>query len=339
MRFKSLLLSMLIIAMMMPSVGHAQEEIPSQVRLNGLQMLWQQYNRCSPTALYIQLSYFGYSGSATDIVQWLNPYAEDVSVRLEELIGFAETQGLRGIERTGGTIELMKRVVAAGFPVLVENAYWHRNDNNDWMSHNRILMGYDEGSLYFFDPLLGPGDDHTGYAIRNEEFDRRWRDFNRDFMILYRPEDEARLQAALGEHWDVEANAEWTLAQSQAEWEANQDVFSIYNVGAALNTLGRYEEAAQAFDTALAIGLPWRFFWYRFEALEAYLQVGRYQDVINLVQRTLANYSDIQEMYYYIGRAYQGQGNIDRARANFLAALARNANYPAAQAALDAIGG
>lgn len=331
---------LIIILMLVPIGVHAQgpAALPAEHRLQGLDMLWQQYNRCSATALYIQLSYFDYQGTATDIVRWLNPYAEDMSVRLEELIAFAETQGLRGIERTGGTQEQMKRIVAAGFPILVENTYWHRNDNNDWMSHNRIMMGYDRGSFYFYDPLLGRGDDHNGYAIRNEEFDRRWRDFNRNYMILYRSEEEERLKEALGDHWDIEFNARWTLEQAQADWEIYQDAFSQYNIGSAYVALGMYDQAAEAFDIARAIGLPWRMHWYRFEAMEAYLQVGRYQDVIDLAYEVINTSDRIQEVYYYIGKAAEGLGDIERARANYLAALARNANYPQAQAALDVLG-
>jgi tetratricopeptide (TPR) repeat protein len=328
---------LMVLLLLLPTLSVRAQEIPAEVRLEGLNMLWQQYNRCSATALYIQLSYYDYQGSATDIVRWLNPYQEDYSVRLEEMIRFAETQGLRGIARTGGTRELMQQLIANGFPVLVENAYWHRDDNNDWMSHNRVMMGYDGGSFYFYDPLLGPGDDHRGYAIRYDEFDRRWRDFNRGYLVIYRPEDEARLQAVLGDQWFPAQNAEWTLQQSLEDAAANEDAFSYYNIGSAQAALGDYAAAAQSFDQARALGLPWRMYWYRFEIFEAYLQVGRYEDVITLVYRTLEDSTLIQEMYYYIGKAYEGQGNTERALANYYAALARNANYPEAQAAIDAL--
>lgn len=336
---KRLVILIILAALLLPMMPvHAQStELPAEHRLTGLSMLWQQYNRCSATALYIQLSYFDYTGTATDIVRWLNPYAEDMSVRLVELIRFAETHGLKGIERTGGTRELMQAILAAGFPILVENAYWHRNDNNDWMSHNRIMMGYDGGSFYFYDPLLGPGDDQTGYAIRYEEFDDRWQDFNRNYMILYRPEDEAKLMEVLGEHWLEDFNALATLEQAQADYERDGGAFAAYNIASALLRLDRAEEAAQWIDTARAIGLPWRMHWYRFEALEAYLAVGRWDDVLTIVYEVLPNSTAIQEVYFFAAQAYLGKGDVERARANFYAALDRNANYPEAQAALDAL--
>lgn len=334
-----LILSLLLVTLSLPASAQSTPPLPAEVRLSGLQMMWQQYNRCSATALFMQLSYWDYSGSATQIIQWLNPYAEDKSVRLEELIAFAETQGLKGIARSGGTKELMQALTAAGFPVLVENAYWHRDRDADWFSHNRVLMGYDGGSFYFYDPLLGPGEDGNGYGIRYEEFDRRWHDFNRIFMVLYPPDAEPELQAVLGPYWDEEETARITLAQAEADYASGQDALSLYNMASAHLALGEIDEAVQLFDQARAISLPWRMHWYRFEAFDAYLAAGRYDDVLELVYEVLDNESEIQEIYYYAGRAAEGLGDPDRASANYYAALARNANYPAAQAALDAMGG
>ena len=340
---KTTMLALIIAVLISPVVCAAQEPtatpippgLPAEVRLEGLQVRWQQYNRCASAALYMQMSYFGYSGGATDIVTWLNPYKEDKSVRLEEMIAFAGEHDLLGIERTGGTRELMQRLVAGGFPVLVENAYYHRGGPNDWLSHNRVLMGYDTYRFYFFDPLLGPGDDNRGYGIRYDEFDTIWRDFNRVYMVLYRPDDQERLAAILGDQWDVNYNAQWTLDQAQVDYQKNSDAMSLYNVGSARLALGDQDGALQAFDGTRKGGLPWRLHWYRFEALEAYLQAGRYEDLMALIYKVIADTDAIQEVYYYAGLAYEAQGNTERARANYYAALDRNANYPAAQAALD----
>jgi hypothetical protein len=49
----------LIIVLMLVPVGvHAQNPagLPAEYRLQGLDMLWQQYNRCSATALYRSLA-------------------------------------------------------------------------------------------------------------------------------------------------------------------------------------------------------------------------------------------------------------------------------------------
>jgi hypothetical protein len=84
--------------------------IPPATRLEGLSPVYQQFNRCSAAALTIQLSY-------DTTIRALNPHSEDVAVRLDEMAAFARLQGLGAIDRIGGTPELMKALVAAGFPV------------------------------------------------------------------------------------------------------------------------------------------------------------------------------------------------------------------------------
>jgi tetratricopeptide (TPR) repeat protein len=322
------------------SIDTDSMSIPPSLKLDGLDMIWQDVNRCSAGALTIALSYYDeFDGDYSSTIRGLNPHSEDVSVRLDEMITFVRGYGLDGIERTGGTIDLLKLLVANGFPVLVENSYYDGEDlNNDWMSHNRIIMGYDDaqGILYSFDSLLGAGEDGAGRAIAYDDFDNRWRAFNRDFLIVYQPGDEVLLETLLGEHyWDADANAEWTLQQADAELAGEHaDSYAMFNRGTALLALGRYEEAAEAFDTARGTGLPWRFMWYQFGPFEAYLEVGRYDDVIMLARTILEGTPGVEEMYYYLGRAYEAEGDLQRARANYEVAVQRNTHFTAAIEAL-----
>ncbi len=336
-----LLLTLICLSLTAPAFAQdgGQQELPQSLWLEGLQQHWQQYNRCSAAALTIQLSYYDWAGSHTQVARWLNHNPEDVSVRLEEMIQFVEEQGLRGVARTGGTSELLMALVAGGFPVLIETAYYDASDSwDDWMSHNRVVMGYEgwpQDIFYVFDPLMGNGPDNIGRAMPFYELDARWQHFNRDYLVIYRPEQEEALRTILGEHWDVSYNAEWTLQQAQTDWEFSRDSFSLFNMGSALTVLGRYEEAAEAFDAARELGLTKRMLWYRFEIFEAYLQIARYDDVIALVYEVLDGTHGVDEMYYYIGRAYEGKGDLDRARSNYSAALYRNPHYIEAQAALE----
>ena len=251
------------------------------------------------------------------------------------MIAYSETFGLKGIERTGGTLELLKLLVANNYPVLIENVYYDSSDvMRDWMSHNRVIIGYDDalGIFYSLDPLRGDGEDGRGIQLEYAFLDDRWRPLLRNYMIIYEPEEEAHLQAVLGDQWDVEYNAEWTLEQVQTDLERpNTDSFDYFNLGSALVAVERYEEAAEAFDQARAIGLPWRMLWYQFGPFEAYLQTDRLQDVYELTRTTIADAPGVEEMYYYIARAYLADGNTERAIANLEAALWRNANYQDAQ--------
>lgn len=313
--------------------------LPSEVRLEGLRPVYQQMNRCSSAALTIELSYYGFAGTYDDVIRALNPNSEDVAVRLDEMVGFAESQGLRGIERVGGTVDLLKALVAAGFPVLVENVYYDGPDAfKDWMSHNRVIMGYDDSqqALLSYDSLLGNGPDNTGRPIPYEDMDTRWRAFNRDFLVIYRPEQESQLHDLMGLYWDETSAAETALAQSMAELETPYaDSFSLFNAGESLVLLGRYDEAAGYFDRARATGLPWRMMWYMYGPFEAYYHVGRYDDMLQLARDVIATTPGVEEMYYYAGLAYEGLGDPQRAKANYEAAVWRNNGFTDAINALS----
>lgn len=318
------------------------DTLPPSARLEGLTLIWQDINRCSAAALSIQISYFGpyvYDSA----VRELNTHIDDVAVRLDEMITFASDYGLRGVARIGGTLDLLKALVANGYPVLIENSYFEGAGGfNDWMGHNRVVMGYDDAQrvLLTFDPLLGAGENQLGRPIPYDDLDERWRPFNRDYLVLYRPEDEARVQAILGAQWDAAANAETALAQSQAELDSGEyDSFTLFNMGSSLVELGRYEEAADYFDQARANGLPWRMMWYQYGAFESYYHTGRYEDVIRLAQEVIANTAGVEETYYYIGLASEALGDFSRAANNYEVALWRNANFTAAASALTRVQG
>jgi tetratricopeptide (TPR) repeat protein len=325
-----------------PEVVALVEPLPASARLDGLTLVWQDVNRCSAAALSIQISYFGpYVYDAA--VRYLNPNLEDVATRFDEMIAFAEQYGLRGVGRIGGTLDMLKALVAHGFPVLIENSYFDGAGGfRDWMGHNRVVMGYDDAQqvLLTYDPLLGAGENQIGRPIPYADIDERWRPFNRDYLVLYRPEDEARLMAVLGDHWDILHNAEWALSLSQAELDSGTyDSFTLFNMGSALAALERYAEAADAFDQARANGLPWRMFWYQYGAFEAYYQLERYDDMITLAQEVIATTGGVEEAYYYIGMAAEGLGDFSRAANNYEAAVWRNENFTAAAEALARVRG
>lgn len=319
-------------------------DFPDHALLTGLTLVWQDWNRCSAAALTMQLSYWRDDARYQDTLNYLNPYDADVSVRFDEMIAFAETYGLGGIARMGGTTDMLKRLVAHGFPVLVENGYYVDGTGaRHWTSHNRVVVGYDDpnGVFYALDSVLGGGTDRQGRAFGYAEFEEAWRQMNHTYLVLYEPRDESRLSAILGRQWDSAFNAEWTLARAQANMYLPNagDSFDHFNMSMALVALGEFERAIQAFEIAREMGLPWRMLWYQYGPLEAHLQLGRYDDVYALAREVLAYAPDHEEMYYYIGQAYLGQGNLERAQANLEAATGRNPNFTNAETLLAAVRG
>ena len=125
-----------------------------------------------------------------------------------------------------------------------------------------------------------------------------------------------------------------SLAQAQQDAQSDpQNAFYWFNLGTSLNAVGNYESAAQAFDQARAIGLPWRMLWYQSGPYEAYYQVGRYEDVILLTDTTLKDRPYFEESFYYKALAQVALGEEAAARDNLQRAIAFNPNFsPAAEA-------
>ena len=64
--------------------------------------------------------------------------------------------------RYGGDLELLKELIANGFPVLIEKGAWMVDLTNkvSWMGHFSVIDGYDDGQKKFFtkDSYYGPPD-------------------------------------------------------------------------------------------------------------------------------------------------------------------------------------
>ncbi|MCS6965113.1 C39 family peptidase [Thermoflexus sp.] len=307
----------------------------ADVLLYGVRHAFQTWNNCGPATLAMGLSFYGWRGTQREAAAVLKPNPEDKNVSPEEMAAFARSLGLGARVRVNGDLELLKRLLRAGFPVLIETGF-EPDPKQGWMGHYRLLIGYSEraGQFIVMDSYMGPNQ-----GVPYPELDRYWRHFNRTYLVIYPPEAEGRLRELIGPVWDDDRRMwEETLARAQEELAANpQDAFAWFNAGAALFYLGRAEDAATAFDQARALRLPWRVLWYRFEPFEAYLAVGRYADVIALADANLRVTPYVEEWYDYKGQALLALGDRERARALFERALQFNPNFQAARAHLAAL--
>lgn len=307
----------------------------ADVLLYRVRHAFQTWNNCGPATLAMALSFYGWRGTQRDAAAVLKPDPEDKNVSPEEMAAFARSLGLGARVRVNGDIELLKRLLRSGFPVIIETGF-EPDPKQGWMGHYKLLIGYSEraGQFIIMDSYMGPNQ-----GVPYGEVDRYWRHFNRTYIVIYTPEAEGRLRELIGPVWDDDRRMwEETLARAQEEVAANpQDAFAWFNVGAALFHLGRAEDAATAFDQARALRLPWRILWYRFEPFEAYLAVGRYADVIALADANLRVTPYVEEWYDYKGQALLALGDRERARALFEQALRFNPNFQAARAHLTAL--
>jgi tetratricopeptide (TPR) repeat protein len=227
----------------------------------------------------------------------------------------------------GGTLELLQRILSHGFPVIVED--WMEPEDRGGIGHYRLFTGYDAAEGYFIaqDSYYGPDRQMPMLA-----FDSNWRVFNRKYIVIHRPEDAGTVGSLLGEMADDETMLHHALDIARKEAQANpDDVFAWFNLGTTYTHLGRYQLAAEAFDEARRIGLPFRMLWYQMEPFRAYLEAGRYQDLIRLAEATTQSTGGHEEAFYYQALAYQAQDREQEAIAYLEQALDYNPNYkPAA---------
>ena len=108
-------------------------------------------------------------------------------------------------------------------------------------------------------------------------------------------------------------------------------------MGTNFVNLGMHDVAAQAYDQAISLGLPWRMMWYQFGPYEAYFATERYDDMIAIARQ---NQNDggghyVEETWYYLGMAREGRGEYDKALQNYDTALNFNPNFTPARDARE----
>ena len=317
--------------------------LPAAVSLAAPTWEKQDWNNCGPATLALNLRFHGWEGDQYEISDLLKPDRGDKNVNIEELTFYVRTQAgwLNADFRVGGTKEQLKSFIAAGFPVIVEKGFVldEGDGGGGWAGHYLLLTGYDDERQNFIVQDTNPGTGGPDRTISYDELDEGWREFNRVYMYIYLPQDEARIQSILGEQADLDANRSFALEAAQSEIELNpQDPYSWFNLGTNLVYFERYGEASQAFDNALSLGLPWRFTRYQFGPYIAYFNQGRFQDVIDLAEATLFRTYKAEESLLWRGWANFRLGDLNSAVVDWREALEYNPNYQDARYALDYVG-
>jgi tetratricopeptide (TPR) repeat protein len=296
----------------------------------------QDVNNCGPATLTMHLRFYGWQGDQSTIASVIKPKSADRNVNVEELAAYVNTQvpNLAFQYRVGGDITMLKRLLAAGFPVTIEEAfimaesYWFNDDR--WAGHYLLLTGYDEATQQFTaqDVFVGP---NIGVAYK--VLDKNWEAFNRVYIILYPPERQAEVQAVLGDQWDVDANRQHALdVATQASKENPTDSYAYFNMGTNLVYFEKYSQAAAAFDQARVIGLPQRMLRYQFGPFFAYFHTDRIDDLLALTEYALKRTPNSEEALMWRGWAMYRKGDKEQSIKLFQEALdARDGNYPDAE--------
>lgn len=322
--------------------------LPRQARIDGLKIMPQGFNNCGPANLTINLNFYGNATTQTEAAGFLKPNREDRNVSPWQMVDYVNEQtNLRAFVGSGGDLELIKRFLANGLPIVIEKGY--ELPTEGWLGHYLTMFAYDDDKQEFLslDTNLGPWDG-SGRVDSYETVNYYWQQFNYTFFVVFPPEKETLVQSLLGQGM-VEREAMWRKAAERAQTEIDADPengFAWFNLGTSLTRLGEmtgdaafYENGAAAFDQARLVGVPPRIVWYQFRPYIAYMKVGRFQEMIDLADTVLETQGgrNVEETYLYKGHALAFLGDGPGAVAAYEQALRLNENFYPAQWALDAI--
>ncbi len=343
--------------------------LPDSVILPGITYVDQhnRWNYCGPANLTMALNFWGWKGTRDDVAKIVKPGSgdpkktfieqglPDKNVMPYELVDFVnENTEYRALSRYGGDVELVKQLLAAGFPVIVEKGYYERDYNGkiDWLGHYLFTTGYDDarGGFIVQDAYLKPGKD---LLSEYDEYQSSWRSFNYLFMVVYPADREAEVLDILGPWKDEKWSSQHALELAQKDIQSlkgNDLFFAWFNKGTSHVALQQYVDAATAYDQAFTVyanwkidagNRPFRMMWFQTGPYFAYYYAARYQDVISLANTTLndtISTPTLEESLLWRGRAYYMAGDTQSAVEDYRAALKVHVNWAPAVQALQELG-
>jgi hypothetical protein len=312
------------------------------------------FNYCAPANLAMAMSYWGWDGDIKDVGAGVKPYPKDKNVMPYEMEDYARSQGLGAITRVGGDLETIKRLISAGFPVLLEKGvFFHDLQGSlSWMGHYQVVTGYDDTKQKIIaqDSFI-----KSNYEQSYESLLTEWKGFNHTYTVLYPPEKEQEVLDLLGEDADETQNFKnaYLKASELVYQETGMDLFfDWYNIGTNLVRLQDFNGAAQAYDEAFAVynklpkelnKRPYRILWYQTGPYFAYYYAGRYWDVINYatensIKLVRDNEPALEESFYWRGMARQALGDLQGAIEDQRQALIYHTGFPPSIQALQSLG-
>ena len=310
--------------------------LPPRVMISGTTHIWQHWNNCGPATLAMSLNFWGWNGTQANTAAALKPNRLDRNVSVSEMAAFAESIGFAAEQRPNGTLDGVRRLLAAGFPVIFERDLELRQEG--WAGHYALLIGYDTAAQRFItqDTYQGPEVPITDAQLLNI-----WRPFNYAYLLVVPAARHAELLALLGAEADIEiaySRAAQRALKEIRQTDGTAQALTYYNLGINLNAVGDIRGARNSFDQARTLGIPFRMLWYQPEIYAVYFAAQEFNEVIQLADFALGTNRSSEEAFFWRGRANEALSNQKDAISDYAAAAELNANYEAPRAALTRLG-
>jgi hypothetical protein len=198
----------------------------------------QTWNNCGPAAIAEVLAYWGISRTQGEVQAALRVDGPAVGMLPYGVPSYARSVGLRALSGVGGMESLVKRLVAAGLPVIVHQVV----SLSDSVGHWRPVEAYDDRQGVFMtsDPYLG-----ANYRIGYADFAQMWAQRGNAFIVLYPASRQAALSGAVAASgWNRTAAYTRDLARVRAYQE------DVIPTGAPASASTGYYYLALAWDAA-----------------------------------------------------------------------------------------
>jgi hypothetical protein len=269
-----------------PSNNPVPVEAPARAMFPSMKHVWQSLNNCGPAAVVMALSTLGVDVDqetariplrGADVRRGMGPQGVSPWV--------GENWGLRSTWRNNGTIDTLRTLVANGFAPMVTQ--WMQDYSISRIGHWRTVRGYDDGERVFYvnDSMLG-----NGVPLAYDWFNRNWQSFNYRYMVIYRPEDEALLNAIMGPQVSDEVMRRDLYERAKREASVQNTNLAWLALGEASYSYGMFDEAVAAFEKGLAMGNASGVFGTRNSYPQALRALGRREDA-DKVQQALSGLS------------------------------------------------
>lgn len=307
--------------------GITAKEPGTKALLPGAKWVPQTFNNCGPATTSMVLQYFGFNVNQNETKAKLRSNSDDKNVFTYEIADYIRNDyGVQSKLLYGGDIELIKKLLANGFYVVIED-WLHPNED---IGHTTIIRGFDDeqGVLIADDSFIG-----VNITYPYEQFrESQWKPFNYEYLPLFLPGSEELLKAIVGDSWDETIMYRQTARRARSEIAKNdRDLYAWFNLGSSLYALSEFEEAKDAFEKSRSLGWPKRMLWYQIQPIQTYNGLKEYKKALELADIALWSNDSFAEVHLEKAIAYKGLNDIQKARAEANRAIFFYPNYKQAQ--------
>lgn len=308
-------------------VAKPKKTIPIKYSFANSSHVFQTFNNCGPATLSMILGFYGTKVGQEELGRKMRPYQnaqgdnDDKSIFAHEFVTFVKDYGYEAIARPNGTIELLKKFIAADIPVVVRT-WLHPNED---IGHFRLVRGYDDEKK-----ILIQDDSYEGknLSYSYDVFNAMWQPFNYGYILVYPAAKTDAVREILGEEYDEDYAWHGAFDRSLEEMQTDKTSgYPEFNAAVAQYYLGFYKGATLMFEDAEG-KIPRRMLWYQIEPIIAYQKLGEESRVLELTERIFyQNNRGFSELYNIRGDMYRSLGEREKAKAEYEKAVFYNSNF------------